>query len=146
MKCWVSDTTSGQTVSHSLTTQQPPCMSPFIHLRRVFISTVQAVSAESFSHSRWSLAVLAPDNSPDNDRCTSRAVTHCNTDVRIAFFTNRVVDIRNSLPAAVVFSHNKPIILRSVLRQTGKSGSIESDAPLLHARVAGLFVCRAQPM
>ena len=31
---------------------------------------------------------------------------HCNIDVRKAFFTNRVVDIRNSLAAAVVFSHN----------------------------------------
>jgi len=31
---------------------------------------------------------------------------HCNIDVRKAFFTNRVVDIWNSLPAAVVFSHN----------------------------------------
>ena len=31
---------------------------------------------------------------------------HCNIDVRKAFLTNRVVYILNSLPAAVVFSHN----------------------------------------
>jgi len=38
------------------------------------------------------------------------------------------------------------ITLRSVLRRTGKSGSIESGAPLPHARGAGLFVWRTQPM
>jgi len=38
------------------------------------------------------------------------------------------------------------IILRSVLRRTGESGSIESGAPLPHALGAGLFVWRAQPM
>jgi len=32
------------------------------------------------------------------------------------------------------------------LRRTGESGSIESGAPLPHARGAGLFVWRAQPM
>jgi len=31
---------------------------------------------------------------------------HCNIDARKAFFTNHVVDIWNSLSAAVVFSHN----------------------------------------
>jgi len=32
--------------------------------------------------------------------------THCNSDARKAFFTNRIVDIWNSLPAAVVLRHN----------------------------------------
>jgi len=36
----------------------------------------------------------------------TRNKAHCNIDVRKAFFTNRVVDIWNSLPAAVVLSQN----------------------------------------
>ena len=31
---------------------------------------------------------------------------YCNINARKSFFTNRVVDIWNSLPSAVVFSHN----------------------------------------
>jgi len=31
---------------------------------------------------------------------------HCNINARKSFFTNRIVDIWNSIPAAVVFSHN----------------------------------------
>jgi len=40
------------------------------------------------------------------NNCLKLCKAHCNIDVRKAFFTNRVVDIWSSLPAAVVFSHN----------------------------------------
>ena len=37
---------------------------------------------------------------------------HCNIDARKSFFTNRILDIWNSLPSAVVFSHNMYIFKR----------------------------------